>query len=176
MTIQIDDQLYSQLASLANQVNAQDSHCTASPYLFQIMTDVRLWDTGGNGDHFALFGNDGEEIGPFNRQTITEWCDNRDIPYPEWIESANEYNEFLHLDWVCENDLRVISYSIGTKLENGFLTEEACREHIRTNHYHYARPRPYVSHAFRNPELQLVFDFLKSISNDNPNTNPDRTA
>lgn len=163
MTLEINDQLYSRLVELAEEIQSQDSHCTGSPYLFQIKTDVKLWDTGLNAEHLVLLTEDCEELGPFNRQTIVEFCEGREIELPDWIDNADQYNEFYHLDWINAHDLRMVSYSVGSKLENGFLTEKACKQHIKMNHYHYANPRPYVTHSFRNPEMELLFTFLRSL-------------
>jgi hypothetical protein len=53
------------------------------------------------------------------------------------------------------------------KYQDAFFTEKACEEHIRLNSYHYADPHSYVSHAFRNPEMELVQKFLINLTKQN---------
>ena len=43
---------------------------------------------------------------------------------------------------------------------NWFFTQEAAKKHIELNHYHYDRPRTYLKHCWRNPEMELLFKNL----------------
>jgi len=44
------------------------------------------------------------------------------------------------------------------------VAEKACKEHIEQNHYHYNNPKDYLVHAFRNPEMETVLEFLCGIT------------
>ncbi|MCP6727330.1 MAG: hypothetical protein KJI69_04975 [Patescibacteria group bacterium] len=61
---------------------------------------------------------------------------------------------FFFFNWDWEFDLRA----------GLFFTGKACDEHIRQNNYHYHREaRSYAVSAWRNPEMETVMEFLKSL-------------
>lgn len=43
---------------------------------------------------------------------------------------------------------------------NWFFTQEAAKAHMQANHYHYDKPRTYIKHCWRNPEMKKVFEIL----------------
>jgi len=47
---------------------------------------------------------------------------------------------------------------------NAFFTEDTCKKHIEGNKHHYENATDFLSFAFRNPELELVQQFLCEIS------------
>ena len=59
---------------------------------------------------------------------------------------------------------RVVNYDYENRLENAFLTEKACEEHIRINKHNLRQPQSYLSHAFRNPELEQVLSFICQLT------------
>jgi hypothetical protein len=56
--------------------------------------------------------------------------------------------------------LKECSYSWEYEYSNHFLTAKACQEHIDRNDYHSNKPVTYLNHAWRNPEMELVSEFL----------------
>jgi len=46
---------------------------------------------------------------------------------------------------------------------NTFFTAKACQEHIDKNDYHYSSPIVYLKHAWMNPEMELVSEFLCNL-------------
>lgn len=165
-TIEVTDELYEQLTALAQEMATQDNRCTAKPYIFQVQTDKKVWVGNLNGDYKFLIRNDGEELGDWNKDTVTRYCDDHEIPYPDWLgefDSGMEPDWLLYNEWLEEQKLCLESYSIVHNYENAFLTAKACQQHIKRNGHHYVNPRDYLSHAFRNPELELVFTFLQTL-------------
>jgi hypothetical protein len=41
-----------------------------------------------------------------------------------------------------------------------YFTQQACQTHIDENYYHYNNARPFAYSAWRNPELQMVMQFV----------------
>jgi hypothetical protein len=91
----------------------------------------------------------------------------RDIEEPENLKEM--WNEDWHWnldEWVDENlpELRKSSYSMSPVYKNSFLTAKAAEEHLKRNHYHYHKDADvYLNHAWRNPEAELVSEFLMGL-------------
>jgi hypothetical protein len=69
-------------------------------------------------------------------------------------------------DWVDENlpELKKTSYSMSPVYKNAFLTAKAAEEHLKSNHYHYHKNADvYLNYAWRNPEAELVSEFLMGL-------------
>ncbi|GAB3278477.1 hypothetical protein GCM10027347_52910 [Larkinella harenae] len=167
-TIEVEDSLFERLIALSTEINTQNNRCTATPYLFQIRTDEKVYDSEGlNGDVKVILSADWEEVGEFNQKTIRQICKEEGVGRPYFYKDVKDLI-FLDWDevrdWLNSFDMRLSSYTIKHKLENGFLTEKACKAHIKANHYHYDNPTDYLSHAFRNPDLETVFTFLKGLT------------
>jgi hypothetical protein len=41
---------------------------------------------------------------------------------------------------------------------NWFFTQEAAKKHMEENYYHYKKPRTYIKHCWRNPEMTALFE------------------
>jgi hypothetical protein len=153
--------------TIAQQIRTQDNRSTSTPYLFQIQTPYKVWDNNLNGDHKVIINlDDFEEIGPFTKATIEEFIVDASIAErPDWVDGMDDFpiHAFDYEEWFDKHHLRVTSYSIAYKLENGFLTESACHAHIEGNRHHYESPKSYLSHCFRNPELATVFELMSVI-------------
>jgi hypothetical protein len=164
-TIQVEDAMYEQLLALASEIATQDNRATARPYLFQIRTDRKVWVGNLNGDHKMLLSNDRDEIGPFDANTVEEYCKDHELEVPDWVPALRSgmVSHWDYEDWITERGLFLESYSIAHDLKNGFLTAKGCQEHIKANAHHYDNPTDYLSHAGRNTELDLVFRFLGSL-------------
>jgi len=57
-----------------------------------------------------------------------------------------------------------VNYDYQSNLENSFLTSKACDEHIRLNSHNLSSPTNYLSHAWRNPEMETVIKFLCELT------------
>lgn len=161
-TIEISDELHKKLIELSENINSQDNRATAMPYFFQIMTTERVYVPDGCGTEcWASEGSTIETEEEIN-QTISEYLDIEDI---EEVKKKDEYEKEEILE---KAGWRKVCYAYEEKFQNAFLTEKSCKEHIRLNHYHYKKPVDYLSYAFRNPDLELVYEFLCSLTPKKP--------
>ncbi len=173
-SIQIPEDIYNKLMEISREIRTQDNRCTAPPHFFQIRERKKIYDWGLNGDH-QIFVEDDLEI-----ETVQDLIDyhldlNPGLSEQEEREVSEKIMElwegvFLSdlEDWVEENhpELKRLSYSWEYVYHNSFFTAKACREHIERNNHHYNQGTDYLNHAWRNPEMELVYNFLLSLTND----------
>lgn len=190
-TIEINDELYEKLKYLSNEIKTQDNRGTASPYFFQISTEKFLpTDEDFDVDKVEFYNYDQEvslednyvdkieylkeQIYNLNQEVIQEcdaYTDNNDFRNLNEECSENEIEDLLK-DYIDDYDIDVVLENVGFHkiclrkiqlLENVFLTEKSIRNHIEFNSYHYNNPRTYVSYAYRNPDMETIFEFLNEI-------------
>ena len=161
-TINVSDEMYSKLMELAKEYVTQDNRATAMPYLFQIREQVKEWDTDGNGDTTFFYDKDDVECQFETLEELREYYD--DVP------DVDDINDLYYSEeWLEEKGLIQSSYSYRSEYRNAFLTAKACKEHIASNHYHYNEPVDYLNCAWRNPEMDLISQFLKTLSTQETN-------
>jgi hypothetical protein len=103
--------------------------------------------------------------------------------YETEIETIEEFKEYLEENgfevpenleelwedhWEMEDlleekniELKQCSYSLEPVYINSFLTAKAAQEHLDKNYYHYHKNADvYLNHAWRNPEADLLSEFL----------------
>lgn len=162
-TIEITDEMHDFLIELSKELNTQDHRATAMPYFFQIQTKEQVAVPDGCGTE--CYHSDGSQIETEEeiRQAIYE--------YKDWTEHGKNCDKlYLEMaDWEKEEILEKAGWQKGNydfkdHYENAFLTAKACKEHIRLNSYHYHKPVDYLSHAFRNPELEMVLKFICELT------------
>lgn len=159
-TIQVTDEMNEFLMNLSKELNTQDHRCTQMPYFFQIQTQEQVAAPEGQGTEAwhcdgSLIETD-EEI----KDVVFEW--------KEWDEEKLDVYNMLE-EYEIEEILEAagwykVHYDYKDKLENAFLTAKACDEHMKSNKHHYNSPVNYLSFAFRNPELEKVFQFLCELT------------
>lgn len=158
-TIEVSDEMYEFLMNLSKELNTQDHRGTRMPYFFQVQTQEQVavpeyqgtqaWHCDG-----SLIESD-EEI----EDVIME--------YKGWNKHTTEFNKLE--DYEIESVLKEMGYDkvyydYKDNLENAFLTSKACDEHIARNKHNYNSPVNYLSHAYRNPELEKVMEFLCELT------------
>lgn len=154
--IEVTDEMYEFLMNLSNEMNTQNHRGTAMPYIFQIQTQEQVVTADGYG--------------------VEAWCCEGSLieTEKEIIETIAEYQD-IDIEDVPTDDYEresileeagwfKINYEMKEKLQNAFLTSKACDEHIRLNNYHYNSPVNYLSHSFRNPELETLFKFICGLT------------
>lgn len=190
-TIEISDELFEKLKYLSNEIKTQDNRGTASPYFFQIKTEKFIPSDGDITYDKIIFYNYGQEFQlEDDYENILEYLKEQiydlNIEVIQECDGYSDENNFGNLDEDCceediekllrqyidEDDANTILENIGfhklylqkiSILENVFLTEKSIREHIKCNLYHYDEPTTYVSYAYRNPDMETIFEFLKEI-------------
>lgn len=149
-TIKVEDEVYDKLIALATEMTTQDPRCTTGPHLFQIQTkkEVAAYEGQGVGKWFT---DDWDEIIDID-QYLIDYAD-LDIGLRDMEdEDKEEALENLGCSQVFIDEIDVY--------QNCFFTSKACQEHIDSNSYHYNNPVNYLNSGWRNPEMELVQEFL----------------
>jgi hypothetical protein len=163
-TIAISNDMYNKLVELATEMTTQDPRGTRMPHMFQIRDWEKVYDADLNGDtHIYLDRGNGIEIETADQ--LIEYLNDSEIEFDEveirdmWVNDSN----FGLPDWLEEHasDLEKYSYSLEPVYTNCFLTAKAAQAHLDKNYYHYHKNADvYLNHAWRNPEAELVTEFL----------------
>ena len=158
-TIKVEDSLYEKLVELSTNINNQDHRCTAMPYFFQVQTQEIIYVPDGCGAEAWYW----DEVILKTDKEINDWL-------YDWFDGDKTSEEITNLtesekkQILEEIGYRKVNYNYENKYQNAFLTEKSCKKHIRLNKHHYNQPVDYLSHAFRNPDLETIFEFLCSLT------------
>lgn len=174
--IKVSDEVYDALMEISKEINKQDHRCTAMPYFYQVV-DKRIVSADGESEFdgfYFISNNDSElyvDVPNNNNYTLKNFLEDFKKAFPWEYEENRERLEELDEDlWISEleyilDDFRIWYYQYITEYKNSFFTEKACKEHIKLNHYHYKHGwSDYMSHAWRNPEMEVVQKFLCELS------------
>lgn len=171
-TIEVSEEVYVKLIELANEMTTQDPRGTRMPHMFQIRDWKKVYDESGNGDNTFWLDRTCDPIEIEKLEDLLEYLRSEDIEHDvdeiksmwaDW-ESHSWSNDLK--DWIEENcpNLEQWSYSMEPVYTNCFLTAKAAQEHLDSNHYHYhQKANVYLNHAWRNPEAELVSEFLCNL-------------
>ncbi len=158
-TIEISDELYNKLIELSTNINNQSHRATAMPYFFQIQTKEQVPAPEGCG--IEAWHQDGSML-ETDEEINSSIYDYHDGEMTE--ETIKELSYSEKEEMLEEAGWRKVNYDYKNKYENAFLTEKSCKKHIELNKHHYYKPVDYLSHAFRNPDLETVFEFLCGLT------------
>lgn len=162
-TIEIEDEMYDALMELSKEMTTQDMLGTQMPHLFQVrqMKEVPAYE--GNGDRIVWLGYDRDVIDEDELQKLIKKefklkGSYKDVKLSGW-QADSETEE-----WLKENGYS--SYDVSDEMEfsNSFFTAKACQSHIDLNHYHYTEPIVYLNSSWRNPEMEMVSEFLCNLT------------
>jgi len=162
-TIKVADKMYEFLMALSVELNLQDHRATAMPYFFQVQHEKEIGVPSGCG--VEGWHCDGTVL--ITEEDIKEAV----FEYKEWeLGDPNHEVMFEELDdyeieEVMEKNYHKVDVATEKVYDNAFLTEKACKQHIAANKHHYSSPQDFLTHAFRNPELEKVMEFLCGITN-----------
>jgi hypothetical protein len=163
-TIAISNDMYNNLVELATEMTTQDPRGTRMPHMFQIRDWKKVYDADLNGDT-KIFIERGYGVEIETVEDLIEHLINSGTEFNEeelrdmW---ENDY-DFGLPDWIDEHcpELEPYSYSMEPFYTNCFLTAKAAQAHLDKNYYHYHKNADvYLNHAWRNPEAELVTEFL----------------
>ena len=155
-----------QIGELANEIKNQDPDGTkwgTKPPLMFLLEDIEERFDPVNGGDFKLFMCDDGEVyrGETEEAILDEIMEGVDADDYDSEEDFKKYKDDLLSDIQCESYDMVHEYV--TKYT--FLTEKAAKKHLEQNKHHYSdKARIYVSHAWRNPEMELVHDLLLTFA------------
>lgn len=159
--IKVSDEMYEKLIALATEMTTQDPRATRMPHIFQIRTTEEVAAPEGCGEEF-WFDEEGTKLDTDKEIkeaiiNIKKWNNEDD---EEVDRLFNDLDEEEIDDLLLQNNYFKMSIQNEYKYQNCFLTAKACQEHIKANNYHYNKPVDYLNHAWRNPEMELVSEFL----------------
>jgi hypothetical protein len=154
-TIEVSDELYDKLMELSYELNNQDNRSTSQPYFFQIETKEKVPAADGCGSPAYVMDGTMIETNEEINEAVSEWFGNIKSLSSSETDSVDEILEKI--------GYRKVWYEISKTYHNAFLTEKACKTHIALNKHHYNEPADYLTHAFRNPELETVITFLSGL-------------
>jgi hypothetical protein len=161
-SIKVNQDMYEFLMNLSKELNSQSNRATAMPYFFQIQQEEET--SVGEGAGEEVWYCDGAII------STEEEIKNAIFEYNAWVIGNKKHEKlFAEMDWldrerVLENNFHKVYRSTRKVYTNAFLTEKACKEHIEKNEYHYRNPVDFLSHAFRNPELEMLMKFICQLT------------
>ncbi len=177
-TIEVTDEMYEALMSLSKEMTTQDNRGTATPYVFQIQTMKQVAAYPGQGNEIWV-NEDGEELE--NEEEVRKYisqhlCDKRSDGDEEKVMKVVKGRvDIMDTDdletYLEKNGWWKVNVVEKEEYENAFFTAKACEDHIRKNNYHYRQPVCYLSHVWRNPELEIVSKFLHELSNNSNSLN-----
>jgi hypothetical protein len=158
-TIEINDETYNFLMDLSKEINTQSHRGTAMPYFFQVQTKHQIAVPDGNG--IVAWHYDGSLI-ESKEEIIQAIYDYRDGDLTK--KSIKEMT-----NWERESEMEragysKVNYDFEERLENSFLTEKACLQHIKDNKHNLSQPKDYLSYASRNPEMEKLLNFICGLT------------
>jgi len=155
-TIEVTDEMHEFLMSLSKEINTQDHRSTAMPYFFQIQTQEKVPAAEGCGEEAWIY--DGSMIA--EEELIEAVSEHKGISIED-AKLLSEYDRDMALE---DAGYRKVNYEMKEVYQNAFLTSKACDEHIQANKYHYKEPVNYLSHSFRNPEMEMLLKFICELT------------
>lgn len=174
-TIEVSDEIYDKLIELATEMTTQDPRGTRMPHMFQVRSDKKVYDWGLNG-HDRIWIDCGNSIEIESANDLISYLGDMGIDSPSDEDLTKLWNDsYATIEWNDNNyaidefieafcpDLKECSVSEEHEYSNCFFTAKACKEHIKSNRYHYRAPVDYLNHAWRNPEMDLVSEFLYGL-------------
>lgn len=161
--IEVPDEMYDQLMELATEYMTQDNRITAKPYLFQLRTTHQVAAYEGCGEEIWIDDEgdewtDEERIGLINSFQKGKYGDNAPL--------YDDLDDWDRDGVMSDMGHRKVCITKEHRYENGFFTAKGCEEHIRINGHNLNHPvDTYLTHAFRNAEMDLMADLFEQLHN-----------
>ena len=166
------------LKELQHEMLTQDHVCQANPRFWVVMQEIKDYWVNDDADGIFIYScQDGESVFEGGIEEVTEWIKELDdvkdckfdVCYVEFtyeeeefaIGDANELQRFL--DEYDKDNYSVGEYRIREEIvpNTMFLTLRECKEHIKSNSYHYNKPHSYAMTAWRSPKVQRLYEILE---------------
>lgn len=155
--IEVTDEMYDFLINISKELNTQDNRATAKPYFFQVQVKEQIAVPEGCGNEAWHYDGSLIETDEEINQAIAEY---KEIDVSE-VQEMDEYEKEEILEKAGYNK---VNYDYKHNYENCFLTEKACEKHIEINRHNYKNPHSYLNHAYRNSEMEKLFEFLGGLA------------
>lgn len=182
-TISVSDEMYDFLVQTGREILTQDHRCTAKPIVFLVYTKHEEMRPEGYAEKEKIIDEEG------NEQSIEDIIEcilddlkevkEKNILFVDDGESESMLKEVKHLGDLLEiididdyikffRDHWTYVHFDEEHRYGGegafFLTQKACETHIAGNKHNYREPIAYVEHAFRNPEIKQLCNFLTDLA------------
>ena len=168
-TIEVTDEMYKSLMELSEEMTTQDNRCTAMPHMFQVQETRKVPASEGCGEEVWYNPECEQELR--TNEEIIEWLSENENDLASVIieEGVSEAKFGAMENWDLDTLLEEKGFSKfyetdGNTYSNTFFTSKGCDEHIRINGHNLHNPVNYLTHAYRNAEMDLVSKFLCEIS------------
>ncbi len=164
-TIELTDEMYDKLIELSTEMKTQDNRYTAMPFMFQVETTEQVAAYEGCGDSIWVHPEGETELKSDDeiREYVFKHLSKENTP--EKAKSIlDDMDEYECEEWLEEHEFYQVQVTTENRYQNTFFTARACQAHIDSNSYHYNKPRVYLNHAWRNPEMNLITEFLCVIT------------
>lgn len=146
----ITEQELREIKKLQNRLKEQDPRGTALPIWFLLQDVIEEFDPVNDGEYYIYCDSDACET--YRGNTPEEILKDMNL------EDDEDKEKLL-------SDIEDNCYPAKTKYETQriFITEKAANDHLKANYYHYtSKARIYVDHAWRNPEMELIYKMILS--------------
>lgn len=164
-TIEVSDEMYDFLIELSKEINTQNNRMTRMPYIFQVQEKKEIYVPYGCGhevwihNHNELLLRNDDDIKD-KIFDINEW----NINDTEMQKKYDDIHECEIEGILIDNGFSKMHIDEECVYSNAFFTEKACKEHIESNRYNYRKPKDYLSAAYRNYEMEKIFEFLCGLT------------
>jgi len=166
------------LKQLQHEMLTQDNVGQANPRFWVVVQDVKIY---GIDDDFDITGHtiiyDNEEIGDTLEEVydfLLDYINDESLEYTiklnngsilingfEPLTTMGDAFDFMESELHLEN-INLVNYRIEKEIaqDTMFLTLKECKEHIKSNSYHYKNPHPYAMTAWRSPQVARLYEIL----------------
>lgn len=166
--IQVSDEIYDFLINLSKEIKSQGQRATATPYFFQVRETKEVPAHKGQGEEVLWSPN--YEIELRTDQEKIDWIKEHEEEFigkdgKEELKEVGNHSSTYELDEILE-EVGFESFNVenGYTYSNAFFTSKACDEHIRINKHNLNYPVNYLTHAYRNKEMEMMFKFLIDLT------------
>lgn len=158
-TIEVTDEMHDALMEISNELNTQGHRATAMPYFFQVQTEHQIAVPEGTGTEAWYMD---ECVIETEKEIVNVIFDYKNGKMSKMkIKALSAYDKE---DILEEAGWRKVYYDYEKRLDNAFFTEKACENHIKLNKHKLNKPKSFLTHAYRNPEMEIVMKFLCELS------------
>ena len=168
------------IKNLSNEMNTQDTRCTAQPYALVIRNKTRQVRDFDNCENQGVYWDESEYdnfddfIVAFKEYYLEDSDSHEAVDYlnenVEYIEDLRHceyqfYSRFdINITTFGYEDVMTADNTHGSYEGNLFLTEKACRLHMKLNMHHFREPDTYGIHLTGNPEMETLINLVHKIA------------
>lgn len=173
MNLQLTPEQIKFIVELANEIQTQDTRCTARPYGLIVTEEVIQVRGEDHASHCGAYWDEHEyyDYKRFQDDVAGYYMDD---DAPRWVKKAMECRSFSDLEGELDHEDTDNAPSIfwyeRTQVptlmnSNFFLTEKGYEAHIKANGHNLRKPQSYGIYLRRNSEMEQVIDLIVSLAN-----------